>query len=367
MLLDTFSQLGFHTTLLSDGTATVSQADVLLLVGNCLHFTRIAQLLSSIGNSRPKTILWLLEPLAPPGMTQHAQRIGLALAKCDRKNLPPFLLALLRATIPRHRKLQYAAREVLTLLFNREMKRQGWQFSSELCAEALHLPVLQHLWLKQHFPATWCDIVFASTVPRCRLLTSTGINAKYLPLGYDVRWGRPLSMVRDIDVLFLGTLRNRKRLAAVRKLKKRLTSDGLKLTIADNGFYGEKRTRLLNSTKIVLDLVRVPWEMPTMRLLMSMGCGAMVVTNWTGEPTPFSSRHLVRAKTEDIPQTVAYYLAHENERQAIAQAAYNYLTERLTMRNSILKMLKESGLRPAISKSNLKERAYDSYTPPVLG
>ena len=91
-----------------------------------------------------------------------------------------------------------------------------------------------------------------------------------------------------------------------------------------------------------MDLVRLPWEMPVMRLLMSMGCGAMVVSDWTGDPAPFARDHLVQADTRDLASTVVHYLEHDEDRRRIARAGHRFVTQELTLAGSVRRILAEA-------------------------
>jgi spore maturation protein CgeB len=41
--------------------------------------------------------------------------------------------------------------------------------------------------------------------------------------------------------------------------------------------------------------------------------------------------HLATARLEDLAEAIAYYLAHEGERQRMAENAYEFVTRTLTM------------------------------------
>jgi hypothetical protein len=110
--------------------------------------------------------------------------------------------------------------------------------------------------------------------------------------------------------------------------------------------YGEERTLLLNRTKIVVDLMKTPWEMPVMRLLMCAGCGALVVSNWTGEPTPFDKTHLVQTATAEIADAAICYLQNEQSRCRIVDAVRAFVTQQLTMQNAVAKMFAQIKPKP---------------------
>jgi len=89
----------------------------------------------------------------------------------------------------------------------------------------------------------------------------------------------------------------------------------------------------------------VPWETTGLRFLMSMACGAMVISEQIEDPTPYTPGvHFVQVGVSDIPDAMEYYLDNHEERNRIVDAAYNYITRELTMENSIMKILREVGI-----------------------
>jgi spore maturation protein CgeB len=148
-----------------------------------------------------------------------------------------------------------------------------------------------------------------------------------------------MDLKRDIDVLFIGARRKDRRREILEKCFKTLEAKGIKIYIADNNCYGEERTRLLNRSKIVLDIMRIPWEMPVMRLLMSMSCGALVISDWTQSPEPFRPEHLVQVEFAHLPETILYYLENSQKRERITNSAYNYVIEQVTLTQSLTKII----------------------------
>jgi len=278
-------------------------------------------------------------------MTKKAHRYGLLLAGCDRKKINPLLLRIFKSLVPAHRKILTYLRRFPANAFKEEMLKSTLQDYENISTSELFRVMNEYWWYRNRFSFSWCDFVFAGTIPRCRFLNDIDIPAGYIPAGYHRRWGKNLQIKRDIDVLFIGRLKQTCRARLLECIQKKLASRGINIVTVTQDCYTEQRTGLLNRTKIVLDLVRIPWEMPIMRLLMSMGCGAMVVSNWTGEPRPFSNEHFVQAELDKIPETIEYYLKNEDKRVAVADSAYRFITEKLTMRNSILQILEQSGIK----------------------
>jgi hypothetical protein len=109
--------------------------------------------------------------------------------------------------------------------------------------------------------------------------------------------------------------------------------------------FGEDRIILLNRTKIVLNLLRTPWDDNSMRYCLAAPNRALVVTEPTLPHTDFTPGvHLVEAPAEQITDTICYYLAHEEERCQIVDRAYQLVTTELTMAKSAAQILERTVL-----------------------
>jgi hypothetical protein len=337
MLRDTFSKMGFAATMVDDGDPAAMTADMLLIAGSSRGSVRYPDLLGS-ENARPVTILWQLEPLPPCEATKRAEQIGLKLAMCDCNKLPQPYSALVKL-VPGHNDLRNLLRWILASRFVNEMPDSVSEEYGRVRPYDLYNVMNEYAWFRRHYSRHWCDIVYAGTLARCRFLVSRGIDARFVPMGYHRYWGEDLRIARDIDVLFLGKLRKNSRLRILRPIMKKLSRQGVVVRTVEKGCYGLERTRLLNRSRILIDLVRLGWDMPVMRLLMAMSCRVLVISNWTHGPSPFSSEHLVQTDTDNIAETVLHYLRHSNERQQIVDSAYTFVTEELTLDNSVRQIM----------------------------
>jgi glycosyltransferase involved in cell wall biosynthesis len=151
--------------------------------------------------------------------------------------------------------------------------------------------------------------------------------------GYHRNFGTLLGLERDVDVLFLGETRQRRR----RKLLKRLADDGIHVTVRgswhkkDKALWGEERTRFLNRTKILVHLQRYPGKVASKRFVLAMANGALVISEPSYRPDPFiEGEHFISATAERMPEVIRYYLAHPGERERITTAAHRFVTEELT-------------------------------------
>ena len=157
-----------------------------------------------------------------------------------------------------------------------------------------------------------------------------------VPLGWWPEYGRLLGLERDIDILFLGEAVPRRT-----KILRRLARAGVEVASVGgwdtaSGAWGEERTRLLNRTRVLLNLARHPGLLSGMRLQMGMANGALVASEPIFDPGPYRpGEHFVEAPLSELPALVAHYLEHEEERAAIAERAHRFVTEELTLAASV--------------------------------
>lgn len=174
-------------------------------------------------------------------------------------------------------------------------------------------------------------------------LSRRGICARVAYNGYTPAWGSPLNLQRDIDVLWLGTPGSRRRARLLQTVRQQLGERGIKMMVVDGKehapVHGEARTVLLNRTKIVLNLLRQPWDSNYLRYLLAMSNGAMVVGEPTYRHAPFQpGAHLAIAPPQQLADAIAYYCRHEAERRAVADRAYAFITTQFTLQQSMEKM-----------------------------
>ncbi len=330
-------ELGFETYTVRDGDRSIMDADVLILFGKCSAFTASVRQLSAHPTQRPATILWHIEPLPPGPLPEQAFGTARLLSRCDWNQLPRSLAALVHC-IPGRNLVRDAARSALSQKLER-LADWGYVDNGAVHPRLLYHAVQHYVWFKQRYSQRWCDVVAASTRARCSLLEQMGIQCEYAPLGYHSAWGQDMQVIRDVDVLFLGRFRRTSRETFLEDLSKRLNKRDIPLTIVDRNCYGLDRARLISRTRIILDFVKNTWELPIQRLLISMPCGALVVSNWQADPFPFGSEHMVRVEPEAFADTIAYYLEHERERRRIAEAGRRHVVENLAWGPVVARLL----------------------------
>lgn len=193
-----------------------------------------------------------------------------------------------------------------------------------------------------------------------------------LPVVY-VPWGTmrsayaSLDLERDIDVLWLGKRRTRRRSRWIEIIRRQVEKQGKRMVVVDgveNPFvWGKKRTVLLNRTRLVINLLarnRCDNIFPY-RFHIAAGNRAVVVS----EPERAHNTcytpgvDYIETPIEQMTEQLFYYLDHENERREIAENAYRLATGELTFARSVASILNawhlrapELGLADSISRSH---------------
>lgn len=170
-----------------------------------------------------------------------------------------------------------------------------------------------------------------SSLWTANFLRERGFNPTVFPLSYQPDKELDWESERDIPVLWLGKIGSSRRKRILNRIRTELKERGIEMMFVDGVespyVFGEERTRLLNRTKIVLNLLREEWDDNSMRYVLSMPQGALVVTEPTLPHTAFiPDKHLVSVPIDEITDTICYYLEHEDERRKIAEQAFKEIT-----------------------------------------
>ena len=286
---------GHRVSLSDDDPSRIPERGLLWIHGNAAWFPRVRRrLLAMPSLQRPAVLHWFSEPLPPPDDS------GLP---WPRLHLQEIVRILIR---------NRGATDVYTNYFVlRRLARFG-------------IP----------------DCLVVSSNGRQRFLAERGIAAHFVPFGFDSPMGRDMSLPRDIDVLFVGSLDVPRR----NRLLRFLRGQGVNLTAVghwtDPAYWGENRTRLLNRSRILLNFARTPAEYSGLRLLLGMANKALVVSEPIYDPAPYvPGRHFISAPVERMPEVIRYYLDHESERRLIVEEAHRFITTEHTMERAVAKVL----------------------------
>ena len=179
--------------------------------------------------------------------------------------------------------------------------------------------------------------------------SSHGLDCRYIPWGTPIQWYDCLSLKRDIDVLWMGKRRTRRRSMLLDKIKTELEKNGVNFYIADNVenpfIYGDERTQLLNRSKITLNLLPT-WYDPAFifRFHMAAGNRSMIVSEpiLPHCPSYKSGEYYVEAPVNKLVDTIQYYLNNINECSRITENAFQLATTRLTLRKSVQSVMIEA-------------------------
>jgi hypothetical protein len=183
-------------------------------------------------------------------------------------------------------------------------------------------------WLRQR---KVLDLLVTSSPWKAEYLRNKGFNP-YVPPNptYRPEWGKDLRLERDIPVLWLGKIATSRRKRALKRVRKDLEARGVEVLVVDGEenpyIFGEDRTRLLNRTKIMVNLLREKWDNHAARFALAAQNRALIITEPTLPHTSFRhAEHLIQVPIEQMADEVCYYLSHEEERQRIAESAYQFI------------------------------------------
>lgn len=134
------------------------------------------------------------------------------------------------------------------------------------------------------------------------------------PATYNYSNTRP-----DIDVLFIGNLSPRRK-ALLHKIRQHHP-------VTVKSAYGSEAGHFYNRAKIILNLHAHEALDTETRVFEVLGAGGFLLTEKLSSESPFQTGvHLVEVQsTDEIIESIAYYLHHQADRTRIAKAGYDYV------------------------------------------
>ena len=184
------------------------------------------------------------------------------------------------------------------------------------------------------------DLVVVISEDRREFLAERGVEAEVVPRGYHLSFGSDLGGERDVDVLFLGALDVPRRRRLLRGLERAGIDVLARGDWRDPRYWGAPRAALLNRAKISLNLSRHAGQFSGDRFTLSMGNGALVVSEPAHRPAPFRpGEHYVEAPASELAATISGLLADDEERQRIGAAGRDFVTRELTMTRAAARVL----------------------------
>lgn len=200
------------------------------------------------------------------------------------------------------------------------------------------------LWLQRH---QLLDVLALSSTLYAEYLAHSGIASLLVPRGYHPDYGEVRNLDRDIAVVWMGKMRNRRRKRAVNWLRDQLERRGQIMRVFDgvgNPFiFGEQRTQILNRAWFVLNAYPDPTCELSIRFYIAAANGAVVLTEPGENRYPFvPGKHLVECSVEDMPDAVMYYLKHPDEWRSISEEMLSLMKTDLTLESSVAAILTEA-------------------------
>jgi glycosyl transferase family 1 len=296
--VETFGRLGFDARLVVEDDADLVPERILFVAGNPLSYRKTLKRLSTMPRAgRPLVIVFHTEPLPMPAAA----------------GLRPQALT---------------AREVAKILLH-DRRVNDPASNARFARSLVALDVV--------------DVYAVATRAYQAFLAEQGIDTIHVPLGYHESYGRSLGLERDIDVLFLGDYKLRRRASIFRRLR----SEGLEvLTVGsytEKGYWGDARTELVNRAKIYLNVPRYEGHLPDLRLVVGMANEALVVSETLYLPGPYvPGVHYVEAPLAGLAELIRTYLADGAERRRIAAAGHAFVTEELTLEGAFTTLLEHA-------------------------
>ena len=179
---------------------------------------------------------------------------------------------------------------------------------------------------------------------------SIGMQVEYAPWGllHETTGSYPpmRPCERDIDVLWIGTRRTRRRSQLLDQVMGDLEARGRRIHIVDGvatpPVYGQERASLLNRAKITLNLLPTWYDSAlAYRWPLVAASKSLLVSEVSLPHAPElkPGTHYVAAPVGALVDTICHYLDHPAERQPIIERAYASVTQEQTMQESVQRIM----------------------------
>jgi len=314
---DEVARLGHHVTLLPPGGPVPPAVDVLLVFG---PFGSIAPLMTHLAaqptGRRPVFVWWLTEQLPHPSLPHW-----IAGAAGDLRSAAERLIVGRGAhgVAPIWRAL---GRRGLRLRYYGDLR---WLRRNGL----LSVLVVPSHWLS-------------------RLLRRRGFEVTQGFVGAHPSFAAAPELDRDISVLWLGTPGSRRRVRNLQRVTDALARRGVAITAIDGirqpPVFGAERARLLSRTKIVLNLLRQPWDSNMLRFFFAAPNRALMISEPLLDhyPPVQAGVHLVETSLARMADEVCRYLDDEIARNRITEQAHRLVTTELTLARGVAAVMRQA-------------------------
>lgn len=307
---------GFNVLTCTDGDPALLKSDIVLILGAIGSMRRTIPLLERNPNPRRIVVMWVFEPLPARVMSKIRVRLASRLSpvQTGKAWTKPVLHLLTRP-------LDY----VLHLPYRDLVSTHMFRFLVDTFAM-----------LDRGQRKGWLSHVITSTEEKRQYLESHGIDAQFLPVGQQSFFGKDMQMSRDIDVLFIGSLKSKRRRRQLDQLMSRLAAYGLTTYIPDGPVWGEARTKLVNRAKVLLHIHNFEWDTPWMRWNLAAANGAAVASQPLSVPYPMQAGvDYLSAPIEDLAAAIRNLTQDESRRQQMVMACQATISEHMTAARSI--------------------------------
>ena len=155
---------------------------------------------------------------------------------------------------------------------------------------------------------------------------------------------------KDIDVLFLGGITERRR-----RILDSLPRD---LAVVEVRAFGEEMIRYFNRARIILNIHAGEHLDVETRIYEALGSGGFVISEKLAAENPFTGGQLVQLESiGELADSIRHYLAHDAEREKIAEQGYREAQRAHTYRararqivSVIGECVREDGLRSPFAR-----------------
>lgn len=183
------------------------------------------------------------------------------------------------------------------------------------------------------------QVLAVTSTSRAQYYRHRGFQPVVAQLGYHPVYGQDLGLERDIDVLFLGNLNSSRRRKILPGLLDALERRKVRVVVADN-LYGAERTRMLNRARVLLNVMRAPQDFVGQRFMLGAANKALNISESLNDHAPFiPGKYLIMAPLDQLADTIHFYLSHEAERRALAEATYAFVTGELSINRMVGRVL----------------------------
>jgi len=199
------------------------------------------------------------------------------------------------------------------------------------------------------FRQGWLNLLVDSSQIYANLHSAHGLPTLAVPWGAIPGWSADLGLERDIDVLWMGARASRRRGDLLDRVRASLRRRGIEMYVGDNEehpfIFADERTRMLNRAKVTLNITRTWYDDNFLRFAIVLPNRSLLVSEPMLDHCSeyVAGQHYVSAPHDQLADTIAYYLTHSTERQRIVDNAYQLVTQELTLKNCVARIMAAAG------------------------